>query len=209
MKPEAKKMLERAHSLENEAQTKELYRDWASTYDDTMIEGLGYLSPTKAARLLADFVANPDDEILDVGVGTGLVGKELAAFGFTNIDGLDYSEQMLAAARKKGHYRRLFEADLNDNLELESENYEGMICIGTFTHGHVKADCLDELFRLLKPRGKFVTAIRKDYWQSAGFKQKAQQLCDAGIIRTLISREDSNYADSKEAESWFLVWEKI
>ena len=41
IKNNAKALLERAHSLENESQTKTLYRDWAQTYDTTMIDGFG------------------------------------------------------------------------------------------------------------------------------------------------------------------------
>lgn len=209
MKPEAKKLLNRAHALENEQQTKELYRDWAATYEETMIDGLGYLSPTKGAQLFGEFVSDHTSKILDVGVGTGLVGQSLAKAGFSDIDGIDYSSEMLREAKKKNCYKELFKADLNRELPFDSETYHGILCIGTFTHGHVKANCLDELFRLLKPGGKFVAVIRKDYWRQAGFAEKIAQFEETGIARTLASREDSNYVESTEAESWFMVWEKL
>jgi len=92
---------------------------------------------------------------------------------------------------------------------IATATYGGVMSAGTFTHGHVDAGCVNELFRLLKPGGHFVTAIRKTYWQPAGFKAKIEQLTKAGVIRTLSQKDDGNYADSTEAESWFLVWQKI
>jgi predicted TPR repeat methyltransferase len=205
----ADEMLKRAHSLKDEAETKTLYRDWAATYDKTMLDGLGYLPPFKAAKLLTLNVADKQARILDVGTGTGLVGKELSTLGFNNIDGIDYSAEMLSVANNIGVYGELLEADLNKALAIESETYDAIICIGTFTHGHVGADCLDELFRVLKPGGKFITAIRKDYWEPAGFAEKSGKLEKGGNILVLVREEDSNYYDSDEPESWFIVWEKL
>ncbi len=204
----AEAMLKRAYSLTSDEETKTFYKDWAQTYDDTMVDGLGYLTPIKAVKLLAEYLPHKTARILDVGTGTGLVGKELAALGYTNIDGIDYSAPMLEMARKRGVYDQLFEADLNETLVLDDNSYHAIICVGTFTHGHVKSDCLDELFRILQPGGRFVTVIRKNYWQPAGFASKIEELIKAGIIRTLSSKEDSNYVDSDEAESWYIAWEK-
>ena len=166
------------------------------------------MSPIKAAKLLTLNVSNKDALILDVGKGTGLVGKELAALGYANIDGIDYSAPMLEVARKTSVYVTLLEADLNEPLITKSNTYDALICIGTFTHGHIGADCLDELFRILKPGGKFITAIRKTYWEPAGFAAKISHLTKSGIAKTIQREEDSNYTDSEEAESWFVVWEK-
>ncbi|MCF6322004.1 MAG: class I SAM-dependent methyltransferase [Rhizobiaceae bacterium] len=204
----ARAMLKRAYSLTSDEETKTFYKDWAATYDDTMVGGLGYLTPQKAAILLASYLENKSDKILDVGTGTGLAGKELAALGYTDIDGMDYSAPMLAMARQRGVYSQLIEADLNKPLSLGDNTYDAITCVGTFTHGHVKSDCLDELFRILKSGGRFVTVIRKNYWQPAGFAAKVDELTQAGIMRTLSSEEDSNYVESDEAESWYIVWEK-
>lgn len=204
----ADEMLVRAHSLKDETETKELYRDWAETYDDTMVGGLGYLSPEKAAKLLALYVSDNNACILDVGTGTGLVGKELKTLGYSNIEGIDYSAPMLEVAHATGAYQNLHEADLNEPLSIADNTYDALICIGTFTHGHVGADCLDELFRILKPGGNFVTAIRKDYWEPAGFAAKIEELTRKGEISTVANDEDNNYTDSEEAESWFIVWVK-
>jgi len=201
-------MLQRAYSLKNDKETQTFYKDWAATYDNTMVDGLGYRTPLKAAKLLARHLEDKQAFVLDVGTGTGLVGKELAELEFTNIDAMDYSAPMLEMARKRGIYSRLLEADLNEPLGLEDGSYDAIICVGTFTHGHVDARCLDELFRLLKSGGLFVTVIRKNYWQPAGFAKKAEEMIRGGVMRTISREEDSNYTDSSEAESWYIVWQK-
>ena len=53
---QAEELLRRAYELDgaNIDETKALYRDWAETYDGTMIDGLGYVSPMKIAGLTAE-----------------------------------------------------------------------------------------------------------------------------------------------------------
>ena len=55
---EAAKLLERAYALESDEQSRALYRDWAETYDQTMLDGLNYLSPATVAGLLARHMPN-------------------------------------------------------------------------------------------------------------------------------------------------------
>ena len=83
------KLLERAYRLSNDEDTHELYRDWAQTYDKTMLDGLGYVSPRLVSRLLAGHVSDRAVRVLDVGAGTGLAGQELDALGFVDIDAID------------------------------------------------------------------------------------------------------------------------
>ena len=204
----AKSLLERAHSLSSETETKALYADWAQSYDKTMIDGLGYLSPAKGAKLLAGKVTDKSAMILDVGSGTGLVGMELARLGYTYIDGVDYSAPMLEVAGKTGAYVKLLETDLNRPLALGDATYDALICIGTFTYGHIDADCLDELFRILKPGGRFVTAIRMDYWHPAGFGKKVKRLSSEGIIKTVFYEKEIQIILVKRNLLKIIVWEK-
>ena len=70
---------------------------------------LGYPDPVKVAEKCAKYAQkrglNKDKvRILDIGCGTGLIGKYLAQKGFKHIVGLDVSTMMLAKARTKGVY---------------------------------------------------------------------------------------------------------
>lgn len=206
-------LLERAYALNDEKEARELYRDWAESYDETMLGGLGYLTPQKCATLLREHVADRRSVILDVGSGTGLAGKYLAGLGYETLDALDLSAEMLAVAgnrRFEGRpvYRRAMEADLNKPLALADASYDAMICTGTFTHAHVGAACLDELFRVLRPAGRFACTVHGDVWEPAGFSDAVERLEASGTIRTLHKQMDVYFETDEAPQGWYIVWEK-
>lgn len=208
-----KALLKRAYSLETESETRALYRDWAASYDKTMLAGLKYLTPAKTAALLADTVEDKDASVVDVGCGTGLAGGHLAALGFSSIDGLDYSKQMLAQARNrtcngKPVYGQLTEADLNSSLPLPDHHYRHMICTGTFTHAHVGARALHELFRILQPGGIFACTVHKDVWGPAGFSSIVAELEQSGAIATRYREPGTYFETDSEPQGWYILWEK-
>jgi len=205
---EAARLLARAYSLTSDEEARALYRDWAKTYDHTMLAELGYRTPGRTAALFGEHVGNKAAAILDIGSGTGLAGVELARIGFATIDALDYSPEMLAVAEHRGVYRACIEADLNKPLSMADQAYDGMICTGTFTHAHVGANCLDELFRILKPGGVFACTVHKDIWQPAGFAAKTSALESAGTMKTLHRKMGQYYAKSTEPEGWYIAWQK-
>ena len=73
------------------------------------MQDLAYIGPAVAAEQLSqklkDFGYKNDASILDLGCGTGLVGEHLHRHGYTNIDGLDLSPELLQVAQAKGIYR--------------------------------------------------------------------------------------------------------
>lgn len=212
--PSSKELLERAYSLSNEGETRALYRDWARTYDQTMLGGLSYLTPKKTADLLLQHQPDKAARILDVGCGTGLAGEALARHGFKTIEALDYSPEMLQVARdrtvnSRTVYKTILEADLNQPLALENNTYDAMIATGLFTHAHVGAGCLDELFRVLKPGGKFAVTVQKDVWQAAGFAEKTALMEADSLMRTLYSKPGKYFETDQEPAGFYIVWEAL
>jgi predicted TPR repeat methyltransferase len=45
-----------------------------------------------------------ETNVLDIGCGTGVLGKRLTVLGFKHIDGLDASEGMLKLSKETGAY---------------------------------------------------------------------------------------------------------
>ena len=208
----SEELLARAYALSNDEETKALYRDWASTYDETMLDGLGYLTPQKTAQLFSSVVKDKTVKILDVGSGTGLAGENLASLGYTNIDALDYSSAMLgvAAVRMKGDnpvYQSCIKADLNKPLDIQSNSYEGIICTGLFTHAHVGADCLPELFRVLQPGSYFATTVHKDIWESGGFGEIVSGLEKTGVLQACSKAMGLYFETDEEPQGWYILWE--
>jgi predicted TPR repeat methyltransferase len=204
--PQAARLLERAYALDSDEKSRALYRDWAETYDDTMLQGLQYLSPQTVARLLADHLADRQAEVLDIGCGTGLLGQGLAGHGFTTIDGLDVSPEMVQVAQRRGVYRNFIVADLNQPLAIADARYGGMSCCGTFTHGHVGAGCLDELFRVLRPGAPFAFTVKLEVLESLGFRARLAELVQLGRIRQVHFAHDRHYATSQQPDGVFCVY---
>ncbi len=207
--PEAALLLERAYALDSDEKSRALYRDWAETYDETMLKGLHYQSPPTVARMLSRHLADRAAAVLDIGCGTGLLGHSLSGYGYTTIDGLDLSPEMMQVAQRRGVYRSFITADLNGPLDIPSETYAGATCCGTFTHGHVGANCLDELFRLLKPGAPFAFTVKLEVFASLGFQDKLASLVQCGRIAECAFTHDRHYSTSEQPDGVFCVYRRV
>jgi len=175
-------LLQRAYDVKSPEEAIDLYRDWAGTYDQQLERGLRYVAPAAIAQMLSLAESNHSVRVLDVGCGTGLVGVSLRKLGFVHLDGLDFSSQMLNEARRKGVYTELIQADLNKPLDLSPSTYGAAISCGTFTHGHVDANALSQIARLLKPGAIFACTIHQAVWETAGFARTLEDLGSDGVL---------------------------
>lgn len=204
-------MLSRAYALRGNDpdETLKLYADWAETYDQTMLDGLAYLSPQQIATLAAMTEPRRDVRVLDVGCGTGLLANAMRARGFNQIDGLDCSAPMLAVAQREGRINEAYLRDLNEKLEMSTECYDLLVSTGTFTHGHVGAGCLPELLTLLVPQGRLICTVHRDVWEQGGFGTGLQKLCEAGVAAVRSCKADRLFAADDKPSGWYVVVEKL
>jgi SAM-dependent methyltransferase len=202
--PRSAELLRRAYSLDNVSDGQELYREWAETYDTTMLDGLGYVSPRLVVGLAAEMRDRIVGPVLDIGCGTGLLGSELRAEGFTDVDGIDLSPAMLEVAARRGAYRTLLEADLTAVLPMADAAYGGAVCAGTFTSGHVDASCLDEIVRVLAPGAVLVCTVHHAVWHELGFDVGFERLSRSGALTELTRREVGFY-DNTSADGFLLA----
>lgn len=207
--PEAAALLERAYAIDSDEASRALYRDWAESYDETMLQGLGYRSPASVARLLGEHLADRQASVLDIGCGTGLAGHKLSELGFTSIDGLDLSPEMMRVAARRNVYRNFIVADLNQQLAMPDASYDGATCSGTFTHGHVDAGCLDEVFRVLRFGAPFSFTVKLEVWEPLGFKDKLAQLQQSGRIAEVVLLHDRHYDNSTAPDGVFCVYRRM
>ena len=192
--------LQAAYALRTPEDSKALYRTWADSYDETFANAMGYTAPAKIAGLF-DERWNKTGRVLDVGCGTGLVGEALNA---GPVDGLDISAEMLGVSAKKGIYGRLIEGDLTCVLDIEECTYAGLISAGTFTHGHVGPEALDELLRIAEPDALFVLGVNAEVFREQNFGEKLDELVRRGMIfapefvEGQIYAEDSDHTSAKD-----------
>ena len=196
-----------AYKLESQSDMVEFYQQWADAYDREMLEVLGYESPSKIAQQLSQHLFDKAATIFDIGCGTGLTCVLLAAKGYENLDGIDLSPDMVRVAGQRGIYRELLVGDVNQDLERDDASYDGVISSGTFTHGHVGAQPLDEIFRILKPGGYLACTVHQDLWQSLGFEARFDALV-ADKIASCISLEKGSYYKNGPDEGLFCVYRK-
>ena len=178
------------------------YDKWGDKYDQDMIEW-NYTGPQETVKIFKKHVLSKDNRIFDAGCGTGLVGVELKKFGYKNIDGADLSKKLLNLV-PKGIYKTLEQIDLNKDLNKKSNIYDAVLCVGTFTFGHVKPQALDELIRIIKNKGLICFTVNEGIYEEYGFDKKIKELSDK---KTWDIKEffKSDYIASKDVNAWLCL----
>ncbi len=155
--------LERARRLRSVDGARELYESWAERYDADVFDTMGVTGSRRIADLLAEHVTNRQTPVVDLGCGTGVVGRHLAEHGFSSLTGIDLSPAMLAVAERRDVYELLIEGDLNDPPALP-QRFAASVSAGMFTAGHVSADAVPGLLALLAPGATIAWAVAPPSW---------------------------------------------
>jgi len=184
--------LNKVYTAKNHEELMDAYKDWAGDYDADTVDAFGYVAHIESARALDSVMTDKKARILDAGAGTGLVGEELKKMGYSRMDALDYSQEMLDEAGKKGLYEQLIHADMSHPLDIEDNSYEAIVCTGTFTFGHVNADAFDELVRITRPDGVICFTIREGAYEEYGYRQRMIELEQKNAWE-LLSMVDADY----------------
>ncbi|XP_078688345.1 methyltransferase-like protein 27 [Branchiostoma floridae x Branchiostoma belcheri] len=147
--------------------TAKYYDNWSGHYEEEIMTQLKCIAPRVCADAVQKALAGSDRKevrILDVAAGTGLVGEELQKMGFTNMDAVDGSRDMLDLAERKQIYQRVICDFVGANpMDIENDTYDAIACCSAFGPGHLKEDCLPELIRVVKPGGSIVITFREEY----------------------------------------------
>ena len=109
-------------------------------------------------------------KLLDLGCGTGLVGKILKEkLGFVNLVGLDVSQDMLEKAKEKGIYKKLICSYVTEErvADIENAEFDGVLASGVITPGQIRAPAFDEIIRWIKP-GKSIFSNYTPNWTLNG-----------------------------------------
>lgn len=196
-----------AYNLDDDAKIVDFYSKWAGEYDHQMLEVLGYISPITIAQLLCDYLPDKKGRILDIGCGTGLTCKFLYQQGYEHLDGVDLSPDMVRIAKDRNIYQHVMVGDVNQPFAIVGSSYDAVISSGTFTHGHVGSEPLDEIFRILKPGGILACTVHNDLWQTQGFESKFEALMNTAAIECLFL-EEGNYYQEGGLDGKFCVYLK-
>ena len=196
---------EAAYSLETNDQTRKHYKSWAETYDHEVSEVNGYAQPQRVADMIQKLNCAHNSRILDAGCGSGLSGVAIKQAGYTNIDGCDFSPEMLEKSQEKGCYNRLFEANLNETMpDVEDGTYDVVTCVGVFSFGHVYPDACDELLRVLRQDGHLIIALNAPYWDKGDLAEKLATLESSGTI-DILEKEYGDHLPGHDVYGWVIA----
>ena len=184
------------------------YDDWGleNKYDQDMVDWK-YSGPKETVEVFKKYTKDKKIKIYDAGCGTGLVGVELKKFGYNCCDGADLSQKLLDLV-PKNLYQKLTKIDLNKKIEIQDNTYDAVMCVGTFTFGHVKPHALDEFIRITKNKGLICFTINEGIYEEYGFDKKIQVLSDKKIWN-MKEFFKSNYIASKDVNAWLGLAEVI
>ena len=116
------------------------------------MDGFGALVAEGIAPLLDEVKVSGGDRVLDVGTGPGLVASMAAERG-ANPVGLDFSEAMLAEARRI-HPEIEFHAGSAEALPFGDDEFDAVVGNFVLHHTGDPNKVLREAFRVLRPEGR-------------------------------------------------------
>ena len=197
---EGREFLDKIYALENDGDVRSFYDQAAEDYDDILLARVGYVSPTICAQTVAQFLADRQTPLIDLGCGTGLAGEALAALGYSHIDGVDFSTEMLAVAQARGCYQRLALADLNAGANIPEGSYAAAVSVGVFGQ-HVLPAALGEAIRIVEPGGIFCFSVNERAFDDYGFRAKVEALA-AEKRATCLSLTKEPYHMNENIDGW-------
>lgn len=196
------------HTLNTTEQVKDFYNEWGikDKYNQDMLEW-NYTGPIEAAHIFNNYAHDKDMLIFDAGCGSGLVGKALKEVGYSNLQGADLSQTLLESI-PKNLYKKLSQSDLNEPLDISDNSFDAVMCVGTFTYGHLKAEVLDEFVRITKNEGLICFTVNEGIYEEYGFDTKIAALetrnnwCKLALYK-------SDYLASKDVHAWLGLYQVI
>ena len=183
------------------------YDDWTKNaqFNQDMIDWK-YTAPVNTVQLLDKYIQDKNIKILDAGCGSGLTGIELKKRGYANIHGVDFSKSMLNLI-PNNIYQTVELIDLNEPLKYNDNNFDVIICVGTFTYGHVKAHALDEFIRVTNKNGYICFTINEGIYTEYKFDKKINEL-SKNKSWNVLKLFKSSYIVNKDVDAWLCLAKK-
>tara|TARA_B100000965_G_scaffold233214_1_gene195285 strand:+ start:181 stop:810 length:630 start_codon:yes stop_codon:yes gene_type:complete len=196
------------YKLKKTDEVMKYYDEWGegNKYDKDMLDW-NYTGPKETTEVFVKHQRDKNAKIYDAGCGTGLVAVELRKYGFNNFYGADLSKKLLELV-PDNLYKKLDQIDLNKKIDEDDGTFDAIMCVGTFTFGHVKPPALDEFVRITKNKGLVCFTINEGIYEEYGFDKKIDQLKNEKKWKE-IEFFKSDYIASKDVNAWLGLYEVI
>lgn len=145
-------------SINYNEQLQHAFNDWANTYEQEAEEKLkirGYSYGILTKLIISYLDINKSHEVLELGVGTGIIGKYLKNFLPTiTINGIDISKEMIKEAQQKNVYNKLF-LDAVDN-HLYNQKYSFIYTSFMLHSVKNQEKLISKIYNTLQDNGIFI-----------------------------------------------------
>ena len=158
------------------------YDAWASEYNKEHYRNGWTVLLNQMVYTLLSYLKT-DSKVLDIGCGTGLLGKELFSYGFQNLNGIDISKKSLESSQALGIYQQLSYGELGTPLDFEDCSFDALVSSGVFTRNQVPLTAFKELIRILKPRGILALVLRVE--DDNFYDNELRKYCDRKVLHEL------------------------
>ena len=188
------------------AHVRALFDQYAARFDSHLVETLAYRGPELLRAAIERACATRGracrfERALDLGCGTGLMGKAL----FPRVDrlvGVDLSPVMIEAARATGRYNRLHAGELGAFLARERDASAGLVLAADV---FVYIGDLDGIFarcaRVLEPGGLFAFSAQRGAGAPWSLGADLRYAHSADYIRALAARHGFDATSIEEAST--------
>ena len=179
------------------------YDDWAESYDADLLDDLGYVAHLRCAEIFHEVAPEKTARVLDLGCGTGLAGAALTKFGYQNIDGADFSANMLQLAARRKIYRELFQHDILQPPQT-AKPYRALISAGLFSYGAPHLSSLPNAVAFVARGGVCVVSVNGRAWVEHDLERELQSEAAAHDFR-IVDIVTTDYIPRENIDARVLV----
>lgn len=192
-----------------------LFDEVAQQFEHHLVNELEYQVPEALANLVRTEL-DADAFVIDLGCGTGLVGKALIGSG-AKLTGVDLSARMLEIAAQRGAYAKLEQGELVDVLtRIPAGSARAVLSADVFIYIGDLAAVFAAVARVLAPQGLFAFSVEGlesgsyqlqptgRYAQSPAYLRALAAQCglvERSMASTRIRREGHGHA-----EGWLVLF---
>jgi predicted TPR repeat methyltransferase len=187
---------------------KNLFDDYAHRFNSALVNNLQYSLPfiIKELILKSNSEKSQYKNVIDLGCGTGLAGKDLRDIS-TNLIGIDISENMVSEAEKLNIYDTLIVGDIVEKLNASHDKFDLLVALDVLIYIGDVQSIFQAVHYSCKPDSLFIFSVETQdeggysLLKSSRYAHSDEYIMDqtAGLFK-LVNSE--NVKLRKEGESW-------
>jgi predicted TPR repeat methyltransferase len=187
---------------------KNLFDDYAYRFNDSLVNNLQYNLPfiIKDLILQSNTQKSEYDNVMDLGCGTGLAGKNLRDIS-SHLTGVDISENMISEALKLDIYDNLIVGDILETLSSSQEKFDLLVALDVLVYIGDALSTFQAVRECCKPDSLFAFSVEIQEESGYSLLKSARYAHSEEYIMSLLTGsfnliKSKNVKLRKEGEDW-------